>query len=117
MNIQALYVFYLGHRYSSVLGDAFHFMDRPKVPVHHSHKKGFFVALRRAWFMFEPKAYESLIAALKADGLTDEEIKAKEYFEFDYFRKRVPRLVPPPSQHYHRVRAVFALYGPQVTQI
>ena len=100
-----------------MFGDAFYFMDRPKVPVHHSHKKGFSVALRRAWFMFEPKAHESLIAALKADGLTDEEIKAKEYFEFDYFRKRVPRLVPPPSQHYHRLRAVFAFYGPQVTQI
>ena len=92
-------------------------MDRPKVPVNHSHNKGFFVALSRAWFVFEPKAYRNLLAALKDDGLTDKEIQAKEYFHFDYFRKRVPRLVPPPSQHYHRVRAVFALYGTQVTQI
>jgi hypothetical protein len=54
-----------------VLGDAFHHMDRAKVPVHHSFKNGFFVALRRAWFMFEPTAYEALKAKLRAGGLTD----------------------------------------------
>jgi hypothetical protein len=26
----------------------------------------------------------------------------------------VPRIVPPPTQHYHRVRAIYALYGPQL---
>ena len=55
-----------------------------------------------------------LIDALTADGLSDAEIEAKLYYDFSYFRKRVPRLVPPPSQHYHRVRAVFAVYGRQV---
>ena len=53
------------------------------------------------------------MAALKADGLTDAQIEAKQYYDFDYFRRRVPRLVPPPEQHFHRVRAVFALYGTQ----
>ena len=101
-------------RFSAVLGDPFHFMDRPKVPVSHGFKKGYFVALRRAWFMFEPTKYAEVKAALKADGYSDEEIEAKEYYDFAYFRRRVPRVVPPPSQHYHRVRAVFALYGPQV---
>jgi len=57
--------------FSAVLGDAFHHMDRAKVPVHHSFKNGFFVALRRAWFMFEPTAYEALKAKLRAGGLTD----------------------------------------------
>ena len=47
-------------RFSSVIGDAFHFMDRPKVPVHHSSKKGYFVALRHAWFMFDPIAFKAL---------------------------------------------------------
>ncbi len=37
-------------RFSSVIGDSFHFMDRPKVPMHHDGKKGYFVALRQAWF-------------------------------------------------------------------
>ena len=101
-------------RFSSVLGDPFHHMDRPKVPVHHGSKKGYFVALRRAWFMFEPKAFGILDAALQADGLSDEEIESKMYYDIAYFLKRVPRLVPPPIQHYHRVRAVYALYGNQV---
>jgi hypothetical protein len=35
--------------YSSVLGDGFHMMDRPKVPIHHAAKKGYFVALRNSW--------------------------------------------------------------------
>ena len=53
-------------------------MDRCKVRVHHGSKNGYFVALRRAWFMFDPKAYDTLVAALKADGLTDKQIEAKE---------------------------------------
>ncbi len=36
------------NRFSSVVGDSFHFMDRPKVPMHHDGKKGHFVALRQA---------------------------------------------------------------------
>ncbi len=28
-------------RFSSVVGDSFHFMDRPKVPMHHDGKKGY----------------------------------------------------------------------------
>ncbi len=28
-------------RYSCVLGDSFHFMDRTKVPMHHDGKKGY----------------------------------------------------------------------------
>ena len=106
-------MFLCASSYSSVLGDAFHYMDRPKVPVRHSSKKAYFVALRRAWFMFEPKAYAALKDKLRLDGLTDKEIETKEYYEFAYFRKRVPRYVPPPEQHYHRVRAVYALYGSQ----
>ena len=29
-------------KFSSILGDSFHHMDRAKVPMHHSHKKAFF---------------------------------------------------------------------------
>ena len=72
-----------------MLGDPLHFMDRAKVRVRYSSKKGCYVALRRAWFMFDP-------VALKGDGLSDAQIEAKEYYDFAYFRKRVPRLVPPP---------------------
>ena len=34
--------------FSNILGDSFHFMDRPKFPVHHEYKKSYFVALREA---------------------------------------------------------------------
>jgi hypothetical protein len=56
---------------ASELGDSFHHMDRDKVPMHHSFKKAYCLALRRAWFMFKPTTFDALVAALKADGLTD----------------------------------------------
>lgn len=33
------------------------------------------------------------------------------YYNFTYWRERVPRAVPPPPIHYRRVRAVYALFG------
>ena len=35
-------------------------------------------------------------------------------FEFSYFRKRVRRHVPPPSVHYHQVRAVYMAFGNKI---
>ena len=35
--------------FSAVMGDVFHMMDRPKVPMHHDTKKGYFVSLQQAW--------------------------------------------------------------------
>ena len=49
-------------------GDAFHFMDRPKVPVHHDHKKGYFVALQNAWYAWNPVKMEEVRAALRASA-------------------------------------------------
>jgi hypothetical protein len=45
-----------------VLGDAFHFMHRPKVSVKHCFKKGYFIALRIAWYIFNPEALAHLNA-------------------------------------------------------
>ena len=50
----------------------------------------------------------------KAKGKTDDEIQSMRYFKFKYFRERIPRRVPPPSQHYWRVRKVFETFGPMV---
>ncbi|KAK3271924.1 hypothetical protein CYMTET_19751 [Cymbomonas tetramitiformis] len=100
--------------YSTVVGDAFHFMDRPKVPVHHEFKKAYFVALMEAWFAWEPVALDKVKAILKSNGASDAEIEAKMYYDVKWFRERVPRVVPPPPQHYWRVRAVFMLFGPQI---
>ncbi|KAK3247982.1 hypothetical protein CYMTET_42537 [Cymbomonas tetramitiformis] len=100
--------------YSSVVGDAFHFMDRPKVPVHHVYKKSYFVALRNAWFVWDGAALDKVKATLRSHGATEEEIEAKMYFDAKWFRERVPRTVPPPSKHYWRVRAVYMLFGPMI---
>lgn len=40
----------------TVTGDAFHYMDRPKVPMKHGYKKAYFVALSMAWFIPHPAA-------------------------------------------------------------
>ncbi len=101
----------INDKFSSVLGDAFHFMDRPKVPIHHEMKKAYFVALRDAWFAFDTEKLAALRSTLLASGMTEKEINAEMYFNFDYFRQRVPRVVLPPSQLYRRVRAVYAVYG------
>jgi hypothetical protein len=43
----------LGEDFSCILGDGFHFMDRPKVPIHHESNKGYFFALKEAWFAWD----------------------------------------------------------------
>jgi hypothetical protein len=86
------------------LGDSFGHMDRAKVPMRHSFKTACFVALRRAWFMFEATVFGALVAALKANGLTDAQIEAKQYHDFDYFRRRVPRPRATPPTSACRVR-------------
>ena len=100
--------------FSSVLGDGFHFMDRPKVPVHHECKKAYFHALQEAWFAWDPDKLKEVTDALLQDGVSQADIEAKMYYNVDYFRVRVPRVVLPPSKLYPRVRAVFELYGSKV---
>jgi hypothetical protein len=98
--------------FSAVLGDVFHLMDRPKVPVRHHAKKPYFVSMRDAWFLFDVNKLAEVLATLKAEGKTDEDIEAMMYYNFAYFRERVPRVVPPPSILYKRVRKVYELFGP-----
>ena len=101
------------NRFSSVVGDSFHFMDRPKVPMHHDGKKGYFVALRQAWFQWDLTKLAEVKATLRYErGMNDSEIEAMLYYDVDYFRVRVPRIVLPPSKLYWRVRAVYEMYGP-----
>ena len=80
--------------------------------MHHDCKKAYFVALRNAWFIFDSTKLEEVKAVLRQKGKSDEDIEAVMYYNFAYFRERVPRIVPPPSVHYLRVRAVFELFGP-----
>jgi len=100
-------------RFSSVVGDTFHFMDRPKVPMNHDGKKGFFVALRQAWFQWDLVKLAEVKATLQDErGMNDGDIEAMLYYDVDYFCVRVPRIVLPPSKLYWRVCAVYEMYGP-----
>ena len=98
-------------KFSSVLGDTFHFMDRPKVPTQHEAKKAYFVALRDAWFLWDTERLATVMERLHAAGKSQKEIDAMLYYHFSYFRKRIERVVPPPSIHYWRVRMVFETFG------
>ena len=87
-----------------VAGDAFHMLDRVKVPVHHPIKKAYFRALSEAWFVWDERRLVQVKETLRAHGLTQKEIESKYYFDIDFFRQRVPRTAPPPSIQYKRVR-------------
>ena len=102
-------------RFSSVVGESFHFMDRPKVPMHHDGKKGYFVALRQAWFQWDLTKLAEVKANLRVKrGMNDSEIETMLYYDVDYSHVRVPHFVLPPSKLYWRVRAVYEMYGPML---
>jgi hypothetical protein len=44
-------------KFSSVTGDGHHFMERPSIPIRHSLKKSYNVALREAWYCWEPTQF------------------------------------------------------------
>lgn len=102
------------HRHSKgkkVLGDAFHFMDRAKVPMHHDFKALYFRALRAAMFIMEESDVEDVKAVLESKGDSWEKRLA---FDFDYIAKRVRRRVPPPLVLYHRLKAVYDFFKDRV---
>ena len=101
--------------FSSVVGDSFHFMDRPKVPMQHDGKKGYFVALRQAWFQWDLTKLAEVKATLPDErGMNDSAIEAMLYYDVDFFRVQVPYIVLPPSKLYWCVRAVYEQYGPML---
>jgi hypothetical protein len=100
--------------FSVIMGDTFHAMDRPKVAVRSEFKKSYKVALREAWYIWNPDKLLHLIQAMKKDQYTDEEIEAMKYHNSKVFTDCVDRMVPPPNVHYWRVRAVFVLFGGMV---
>ncbi len=101
--------------FSSVVGDSFHFMDRPKVPMHHDGKKGYFVALSQAWLQWDITKLAEVKATLHDErGMNNNEIEAMLYYDVDYFCFRVPRIVLPPSKLYWHVHAIYEMYGPMI---
>ena len=97
--------------YSPLLGDVFHAMQKPYVPIQHKAKKGYFVALQNAFFDWNKDQMTELTSKLTDSGLTNHEIENMKYYNARLFINYVEREVPPPSYLYWRMRAVFAVYG------
>jgi hypothetical protein len=92
-------------------GDGYHGMARPKVPVLHSLKKPFYIALMEAWYSWEQETFGKIMVKLKLDGMTDKDIEGAYIFNTQTFLGCCPRTVPPPSTLYWRIRAVFTFFG------
>jgi hypothetical protein len=52
----------------------------------------------------------------KQATMRDDEIKARKYYNIDWFTERVPRFITKPRVLYRRVRAVFETFGPQLDE-
>jgi hypothetical protein len=98
----------LDQHHRSVLGDAFHFMDRVKVPVHHDWKAAYFSALRDAIFIFDVDDKKKVQSVLLSKGKTWEQ---EVSFHSRYICRRVRRYIPPGEILHGRVKAVFDFFG------
>ena len=99
-------------KFSRVLVDGFHALDRGKVKVHHSAKKAYYHAFMIAYFAYDSVTLEAAMEALRDSGSwTEDEIEYKLFFNSGWFNKCVRRCVLPAHKLYWRVRAVFAHYG------
>jgi hypothetical protein len=97
--------------YSAVIGDAFHFMDRPRVPINHPFKKLNFFALTNAWFAWDPVIFEKVKASLRLNGLTDREISDKLYATFLLPQARAARRAAAERALLARARSVRGLWA------
>jgi hypothetical protein len=89
-----------------VLGDAFHVMDRVKVPMHHDFKIAYFRALRAAIFLFNPEDVANVKRSLKIE--TDPKAWDRLLaFHFKFIAERVRRRIPDPDMLFERVQHVF----------
>jgi hypothetical protein len=100
--------------FSAIVGDPFHGIQRPKVPIKHDCKKPYHVAAMKAWFAWDENKLKDVIATLKEKGWTDEDVKSKMYYSVDFFRELVERQILPPRQLCWRVRAVYVEFGNRV---
>jgi hypothetical protein len=99
---------------SSVLGDGFHVIDRPKNPTWHDSKKPYKVEFQEAVSSWDPGMMLEAEERLRGDGMSTKEIEAKKYFYVKFFRERVERSQLGASKLYWRARAVFVIYGGRI---
>ena len=87
-----------------VLGDGFHVLDRAKVPMHHSSKKAYFVALMNAFYDWDEVELKVAKDALRAGGKAEKEVEHMLFFKPSWFCACVRRRVLPPSKLYNTSR-------------
>jgi hypothetical protein len=98
-------------KFSCVLGDIFHAIDRIKIPIRHEYKKPFKVAMMRAFLEYHPLKLQEVKQKLKDKGWEDDQIEATMFYNPSFFNRRVERIAVPPRQLYYRVRAVLVTFG------
>ncbi|KAL7547330.1 hypothetical protein ACHAWF_010649 [Thalassiosira exigua] len=101
-------------RFSSVLGDPFHAIQRPGVPMHHEHKKVYKVAFQNALFVWNRSKLEELENEMQNDGMTEAQIEAARYYNGRFHQSCIERTIPSPKLLYWRVRAVFVMHGSSI---
>jgi hypothetical protein len=102
------------NKFSCVLGDIFHAIDRVKVHTRHEWKKAYKHSLMKAFLEWDPSCLDEVKKILMEKGWTKKEFESTLYYKPSFFRRRVPRVALPPSQLYYRVRAVFVTFGNRV---
>ena len=108
---KALMPWEIQNKFSAVLGDIFHAMNRTRVPSKHVATKAYYSALRNAFLIWNPEKVKKFDEKLRAAGKTPEEIKAMKYFQPHLYDECVERHAPAPKLLYYRVRAVYTLFG------
>ena len=102
-------------KFSVVLGNRFHCMQRVRVPTNHYHKKRFYVSLQEAFFAWDPGMLHKVKdKKKKIYNLSDDDIDSNMCFNADWWRERVFRNILPPSLLHWRVRSVCIFYGNKV---
>ncbi|GFH49181.1 hypothetical protein CTEN210_05657, partial [Chaetoceros tenuissimus] len=100
------------NRFSTVLGDPFHIMDRPKVPSRHCYKKLYKIAFRDALLAWNTELLQELKdVMIEKDAMAAQDVDRLLYFNSKIFRDCVDRKILPPEQLYWRLRAVFMTFG------
>ena len=98
-------------RFSAVLGDIFHAMNRTRVPVKHEVKKHFFVALMNAFLVWDLDKLNELEDHMRDGGMDEKEVQNQQYHNRKLYTSAVNRYAPSPKTLYWRVQAVYVMYG------
>ena len=96
---------------SSVLGDAFHVLDRSKIPKVHEAKKSYKAAFSNALFIWNPVKLAMLERRMEEKGMSKGDIENTKFYNKKIYLDCVDRIIPSPKLLYWRVRAVFVMFG------